>query len=333
MPFTQRQFFKTIGYIFLLWCAANTYLSFSRYGWDEGMYWWFCNLCLGSMGAVLVWDHWGWGLGWISVALATQTFWITDNFHRIFTGNNLFGLVEFMYQPGNPWDEFLLSHYHFYILPVGITYLFVTQDQRRLPAAIQACVHASIFFVSWLFPVNQNVNCIHRTCMPGMEWMAGPVYSVLFTAFICGLSLAIGAVLEPWIKRHRPSEAGRTKAVRLFSLWCLFTVALLYLDVREKSKIPAFHCTQENKTPGEAVFCRFTLEGAPKVLEMHYDVENKDAFEKKCETLFRVGELEKPSPDFLRLAPHERRKMTSTLRYPMSEMTLNLRLKCEPWKG
>ena len=132
MPFTQRQFFKTIGYVFLLWAATNTYFGMVRYGWDEGMYWWFCNLCLGSMGAVLVFDHWGWGLGWISVALATQTFWITDNFWRIFTGKNLFGLVEFMYQPGNPFEEFLISHYHFYILPVGITYLFVTKGEIHL---------------------------------------------------------------------------------------------------------------------------------------------------------------------------------------------------------
>ncbi len=329
MPFTQRQFFKTIGYLFLLWAAANTYLSFTRYGWDEGMYWWFCNLCLGSIGAVLVFDHWGWGLGWISVALATQTFWITDNFWRIFTGRNLFGLVEFMYQPGNPTDEFLLSHYHFYILPVGITYLFVTKDQRWLPAPKQALVHAGIFFVSWLFPENQNVNCIHRTCMPGAEWMRGPIYSVLFTAFICLLSLAIGLALKPWILRHRPSEKGRTTAVRVFLLWCLATVAFLYLDIREKSKIPSFRCTNENKTSTESVFCRFTLEGAPQVLEMHYDVINHEAVEKKCETLFRMGDLEKPSPNVLRLSPFEKRKITSSFRYPNSDMTINLRLRCE----
>ncbi len=325
----QRRFFRVVGFIFILWCVANTYLSMSRYGLTEGMYWWFCNLCLGAMGLVLVFDHWGWGLGWISVALATQTWWITDNFWRIFTGNNLFGLVEFMYQPGNPFDEFLLSHYHFYILPVGITWLFVTKDQRALAPPKQALVHAGIFFVSWLFPENQNVNCIHRTCMPGAPWMSGPIYSVLFTAFICFLSLAIGWVLDPWIRHHRLKKEGKKNAVRAFQLWCLFTIALIYLDVREKTNIPAFHCRTRNPSTNEAVFCKFTLEGSPRVLEVHYQVKNFEAVLKKCETFFRIGDVERASPDPLMLAANESRKVSTTFPYPTTETTLELSLRCQ----
>ncbi len=328
MPNSLDRFFKFVGGVFFVWFLVNSTVSGVRYGWDEGMYFWFCNLALCNVGLCLFFNHRGFGLGWICVALATQSFWIVDNFWRLFTGKNLFGLVEFMYQPGNPMDEFLLSHYHFYILPVGLLWLFTTKDKRILPWWAATLCHAGIFFVSWLFPENQNVNCIHRTCLPGVTSLTGPIYSILFASFICILSLGIGALLDPFIRKHQLVAKKQTYAARAFAMWCLATIPFFYLDVRERSTIPKFHCETHNLSPKENVRCRFTLEGAPQTLELHYDVSNLENKKKVCQTLFRIGDIEKPSPDKLAMAPLEKRKVTTFFSYPKSEMTVTLSLDC-----
>ena len=138
----------------------------------------------------------------------------------------------------------------------------------------------------------------------------------------------MAALIGPIFYKHQSSEKNRLFAERAFFLWCLATIPFFYLDIREKSTIPKFHCESENLSINEAVKCRFTLEGAPQILELHYEVINFENRPNLCQTFFKIGDMKKPSPDRLALAANEKKKVTTFFSYPQTEMTVTLSLDC-----
>ena len=144
-------FFFT-GAFFILWGLANTYLSLERYGLASGEYWWFCNIALFAIGFALIAKSPKWIVSFLAAALISQTLWIADNVFRLLTKKNLFGLVEFMYQPGYPMDEFIASHYHFFIIPTALLSLFFLDKKKYSTISVTIGVGIVVFGLSPFFP-------------------------------------------------------------------------------------------------------------------------------------------------------------------------------------
>jgi len=173
--------FIASGLFLGLWATVNTTVDIYRYGMIQGYYWWFCNLALAGTAYGLFTRSRGWLTGFLSIACFTQVFWIIDNISRTVFGGNLLGIVEFMYQPGLPMTEFLLSHYHYVSIPACLLALCFLPRKPNNSLQLVLIWNPLIFGVSYFaFPASQNINCIYEPCIPGLADYGGAIYSLLF---------------------------------------------------------------------------------------------------------------------------------------------------------
>lgn len=323
----KRDWFAIGGYAMLTWAAANTFLSAYRYGIDQGMYWWFCNLAMIGVGAAMVAQHRGWLVGFLAIASFTQTFWIADNIWRVAFGENLLGLVEFMYQPGNPMDEFLISHYHFFIIPTGLLALVFLKKKRDLPIWAIIATNAGIFGASYfLFPPEQNVNCIHEPCLWSLEHWKGPVYSILFSSSVCAGCLFITWLATRALDRLKMNQARKRLAVRAYAVTCVLALVLTVVDIQHKMRMPFFSCDEVIGAPGQ---CRFTLEDSPQKLRLVVRMDNPEREAASCKAVVVHGPDEtKLAEGSFALSAGESRDVPFLVPYPVADVRARVIARC-----
>lgn len=320
--------FRLGGGILALWAFTNTYLDISRYGVDQGFYWWFCNLALIGVSGGLLFKHRGWLTGFLSIACFTQIFWVIDNQYRLFTGENLFGLVEFMYQPGLPLDEFLLSHYHYFTIPISVLALFYLPQKKSNAMTLILIFNPLIFGVSYFFfPEGQNINCIHEPCFPSLSHLAGPVYSLVFWVSVFAVHLLIGSRLEHFFSTIKIKKVHRTFALQGFCAVTALAVFLAAWDTKYKLSLPALDCVG-GKSDKVALNCSYTLDYEPGVMRFNYVLKNTGHQPQICQTKMRLEEKEFVMDEKVLVYPKEKRKLDVLLKYPSKNTTAFLGVEC-----
>ncbi len=322
-----RNWYAIGGYAMLAWAAVNSLLSMYRYGIDQGMYWWFCNLAMIGVGAAMVAQHRGWLVGFLAIASFTQTFWIIDNIWRVTVGENLLGLVEFMYQPGNPMDEFLVSHYHFFIIPTGVLALLFLKKKHDLPVWAVIATNAGIFGASYfLFPAEQNVNCIHEPCLWSLEHWRGPTYSIVFSSSVCAGCLFISWLAKRGLDRLKMTKWRKTVAIRAYAVTCGLALVLTVVDVAAKVRMPSFACDEVVGAPGQ---CRYTLEDSPETLRLVVKMENPELTAATCRAVVVQGPYEeKLAEERFALEAGESRDIRFLVPYPKEDVRARVVTRC-----
>lgn len=330
-PLKKLDPFLLTGLILTLWAAANTYIDIARYGIDQGFYWWFCNLALIGMALGLVFKHRGWLTGFLSISCFTQIFWLIDNQYRVFTGENLFGLVEFMYQPGLPLDEFILSHYHYFTIPVALIALIFLPQKKSNTLLLITIFNPLIFGVSYFFfPSTQNVNCIHEPCFPGLQHWAGPLYSFLFWFIIFLMHLLIGYKFEKFFVSTQFSNKTKQKALFLFFGFCLLATVSAVLDTQYRLSLPSFRCRSSSLTKMEAN-CGFTLDYRPQKMLFIYKMNNHSLNPQMCSTYFELGSKTIPLHQEFTVQGLENKRMEVVLPYPNHSISVDLKAVCQEY--
>ena len=123
---------RAAALFFLVWAVANTVFSVIHYGPETGTYFWFCNLGLWLLAAGFFLKSRSLLIAFLSTAIFTQSLLIIDNIWRVFLGKNLLGVIEYMYQPGVQMPEFLLAHYHYFMIPTVILALCFWPKEKPL---------------------------------------------------------------------------------------------------------------------------------------------------------------------------------------------------------
>jgi hypothetical protein len=327
-PFKKLDPFILSGALFATWALTNTYIDILRYGWDQGFYWWFCNLALIGTSFGLLFKHRGWLTGFLSIACFTQIFWVIDNQYRVFTGRNLFGLVEFMYQPGLPLDEFLLSHYHYFTIPVAVIALIYLPPKKSNALLLISIFNPLIFGVSYfLFPASQNVNCIHQPCFPGLVDWAGPLYSFVFWGIIFLVHLGIGYTLENFLSRAQFSAAFKRRALWVFVAFCSLACVNATLDTRYRLSLPSFTCNSTSLSSLQ-VKCGFTLDAGPERMKFNYSLKSLTSKPQVCFTYFTLEGQTIPIHSNLFVFPEQELKTNVIIPYPKKSVEVNLSADC-----
>jgi hypothetical protein len=323
--------FLITGLILTLWAIANTYVDITRYGIDQGVYWWFCNLALIGMALGLVFKHRGWITGFLSIACFTQVFWLIDNQYRVFTGENLFGLVEFMYQPGLPLDEFLLSHYHYFTIPIAVIALIFLPQKKSNTLLLIPIFNPLIFGVSYFFfPATQNVNCIHEPCFPGLTHWAGPLYSFLFWLIIFLMHLLIGYKFENFFVSTQFSESSKQKALFIFFGFCLLATVSAALDTHYRLSLPSFRCRSSSLSQMDAN-CGFTLDYRPQKMLFVYKMKNRSPTPQMCSTYFELGSQTISLHQEFTVQGLENKRLEVVLPYPNQSVVVDLKAVCQEY--
>jgi hypothetical protein len=187
----------SLGIVLLLWGAANSYVDVLNYGWLGGQYWWFCNLALIGMGYGFLANDSAFVVGFLAIALYTQTFWLFDDSIFVLTGWSPLGLVEHIYSPKYPMEEFALAHYHYFTIPLGLIG-FISMPIKKGQVLRRVLIfNPLIFGISYfVFSPSLNINCIHQACFSVFGKVTGPLYSFLFWALIFVAHLKIANFLE-----------------------------------------------------------------------------------------------------------------------------------------
>lgn len=181
-----------LGVALTIWAIVVAASAWHRYGAAAGQYWWFCNIALFGTGCAYIFRDRDLAASFLTIALYTQTVWIADNFGYLLLGRSFLGLVDVIYASEYPLDAFLLGHYHFFTIPLCLLALGSLPPGRQSCATVVALLNPLIFGISYLFPIESNINCIHKSCLPAAVKFSGVSYSIGFWAgcFIVHLGLA-----------------------------------------------------------------------------------------------------------------------------------------------
>ncbi len=318
--------------IFGSWAAINTFLGMARYGIEQGIYWWFCNLALIGTAWGLARKHRGWLIGFLSIACFTQSFWVLDNLSRLILGSNVFGLVEFLYRPGLPLDEFLLAHYHYFTIPVCLFALYFLPSKQKSNALTLVCIfNPLIFGVSYfVFPASQNINCIHESCMPALGNWSGAAYSLSFWAIIFAAHILSCRGFEKLFNGMKRTDFRRQKYTRSFAAFVAIALGLSAWDVQYRTTLPSMTCSQPTEDGMTRIGCGYTLDSSPSVMNFVYRIKNKTQEGLTCSTKARTQFTEFVLSENLVLAPGEKKNVRLVLPYPDVSVNVTLKADCKP---
>lgn len=319
----------TLGALFFgLWGLANTWVTVARYGWDQGMYLWFCNPALIATAVGLWRRDRSLLLAFLGVATFTHPLYVWDSLAHLTTGTNLFAAAEFMYQPGMGMGEFLLSRYHYFVLPVMVFAIFrLPKTPLKKTFAYVAFFQVAIFGLSYLFPISQNVNCIHESCFDSLEYK-GAAYSLIFFALVASGNFLFSWLWDGALVKAAEKPQWQMPAVAALGVCLAAGLALMGLDVWYKSRLPKLTCAPPFEDSGVRVQCLYTLEHDPKLMELTYSIENKLDVSQYCDTRGdMLGEYEE-FKEGLYLRPKEKFKLKALVPYPAKDATLKVAASC-----
>jgi hypothetical protein len=327
-----RNVLRVLGYILLAWGILNTSVDIYRYGLGVGHYWWFCNLALTAMGWGLVTEDRGLIIGFLAIASYTQVFWLLDNLSVLLTHQVSFGLIDYMYQPGFPMDEFLLSHYHYFTIPIAIMAMFILPKSRMSAVKKSLIGNPFIFGVSYfVFPATQNVNCIHRACFPGWDNWTGPIYSIGFWLVLYGLHIAVAYALENKVLPYFTKTFDARKfIIRSMEVVCAVSVLMIGVDVTYKNSLPQISCAEQaSATDAAAVSCRYVAFSTRESLTVDYRAINPTASRMLCHVEMQMGENTTVLHDQLPLDPHADAEFQTSIDTPTESLKISIRSRCE----
>ncbi|NBV51155.1 hypothetical protein EBR78_08065 [bacterium] len=317
------------GLFLILWAVVNLFVDIQEYGWAEGNYWWFCNLALFGMGIGLIIKSRGVLTGFLSIASFTQTFWVIDNLYRQVKGVSLFGLTDFMYRPGYPLSKFVLSHYHYFTLLIGLYALCFLPRVRNHTLLLSAIFNPFIFAVSYFaFGADKNVNCIHSSCLPGLIPGEGPVFAVLFWAGVFAIHMAIAYGMDRFflnldLKVHQQKFVHASFAVGL-----LAALGFSVHDVQYRMAMPKFACLSETTRDGISTGCKNTKPYMSDEFLINYFIKNDGIYDQVCQVVLDVDgkEIVPQEPGNLMIGAAYTE--SHPLPLPDKDMTVAVKSKC-----
>lgn len=319
-----------LAIIFLLWGIINSFLDISRYGIEKGEFLWFCNISMFVIAYGIIRKDSRWIIGFLPFAFLTQTFWIFENFFRLSTKENLFGLIEFMYQPGFPLDEFIISHYHLFAIPLAVVSLFFLKTRKGGTTKIIFTCGMVIFFLSYIFSYpDKNINCIKEPCFASLEKYGGFVYSFIFPLVLLSISSVLAYYLQALHNRMRFGKKKKFFAVFIFSMVVAFAATFTILDVRYKNDLPRFACLGPYESGGIKISCKYTDSFKNGQMWFVYMVESKSSFPKTCTSMIKLNDEMEVLHRNMYIEPNKKYKISYVLSYPKKDTFGRLLINCQ----
>jgi len=101
----------------------------------------------------------------LNIILIPYIFWNIDFFYVLLTGNTLWGVTNYFFQP-RPFLAQLISMQHVFIVPLALLAIYFIKLKRKdfwKLSIIQVAVF--FFLVRFLSNVEGNVNCVFENCL------------------------------------------------------------------------------------------------------------------------------------------------------------------------
>lgn len=230
-------FWKTLGILFLCWGILYEALLLKHTGWDQGLYLWVGNLCVVLCGIALLIPSKSLVIALLSTLILSQSLWIFDNTARAFLGHDFWGLTEALYQPGISLLEFILALHPLFVLPILVLATFVFENKKGHPGRTILVMAVLILPLSYfVFPAEQNINCLHAPCFSALGYFKGKQYSIVFPSLFLLASIGIARSCRSLTTRVL-SGKNLKRAFGLFAFVMLLMSTIAGLSLYRKSKL------------------------------------------------------------------------------------------------
>lgn len=326
-----KLFWKLIGALFILWGVLYEGVLVKHYGWDQGVYFWLCNVSVLLAGIALFQGSKNLVIALLSPLLLTQSVWLLDATLRAALGHDILGLTEQIYQPGIGLFEFGLSLHHFFILPTLIFAAFTLENKKGHPGRIILFLAVVLMSCSYfLFPAEQNVNCAHAPCIPDLEHMKGTQYAILFSTLVTTLSMGIARFFSRSLGMRVLSGKNQRRALFAYLAAMVLASTLSAASVYRKNAIPSFSCKGPWENQDVKIDCRFTTEYIRDWMVLQYRMDNKTNRLRECTSQIEANGKKELLQDGLTIEPKSHLDISILIHYPSSNSQIQLSASCLP---
>lgn len=175
-----------------------TFLLFSRWEYIA----WFSNHAFIIMGVALLLRSPFWLFAELCLGAVSESAWTLDFLWRVFTGEHLWGLTEYMFKNGGFDWLHLYSLQHILFVPAAVYALYLLGGPVKR-AWLGSFAHGLVIIgVSYNLATELNLNCVFYACAFDM-----PFYAITWPLLQAAMSLGVYAIV--WCAWPR---AGRTRA-------------------------------------------------------------------------------------------------------------------------
>ena len=117
-------------------------------------------------------------------ALPFELAWNIDFLVELFTGFNLMGIADYMFDDGEPLHLRLISLFHVYMFAIWIWLLFRWGYHRRAFSYAVWLWLATIPLSYWLTDPERNINWVYSVRELGIEWMPEWLWPVMMMILV-----------------------------------------------------------------------------------------------------------------------------------------------------
>ncbi len=126
----------------------------------------------------------------ICIIAIPYLFWNIDFFHYLINGESLFGIVDYLFKPGELVGK-IIGLQHIFNLPLSLIVLSIIKLKRTDFWKISVMQIVIVFFITRLVTdYEKNVNCVYHNCanfdfgLPyELEWFLGYAIMIFITSW------------------------------------------------------------------------------------------------------------------------------------------------------
>lgn len=326
-----KLFWKISGSLFIVWGVIYESILIHHYGWNQGMYLWLCNLSVVLAGIGLLLESKNLIVALLCPLFLTQSVLLVDLVTRALIGHDLLGLTEELYQPGIRLYEFAFSMHHLFLLPLLIFAAFLLENKKSTAGRWVLGLSLVILPLSYfIFPPEQNINCMHAPCIPDLEHLKGKQYSLIFGILFPLLCMGLARLFTRGPGTRVLSGKNQRFALYVYYASVLASIILSGVSIGRKSKIPSFSCTPPWENADVRIQCRFTTEYIKDWMVLQYRLDNKTRRLRECSSFIEANGKKELLQDGLFIEPASSSDISILIHYPAANSEIQLTANCKP---
>lgn len=127
---------------------------------------WFCYIGITIIGIGILKKDSSLIASQLNILFIPLIIWTVDFFYFVLTGNELFGIVTYFFNPTFPVISKVISLQHIFTIPISIYVLYKLKVKKINVWKVSLIQLALIFFITRILtqPEN-NINCVYKSCM------------------------------------------------------------------------------------------------------------------------------------------------------------------------
>ena len=261
-------FFLIIGiFLFIIW-VIDLIQKLRLYNQYE--YLWFCSISVLLLSIGCIFKSRTFILSFIPIAIEAQIFWIIDYFLIIFKYHTFTNTVNYMFDHGQTFGEFLVGIKHLFIIPLGLLALVLMKKPiKKYYFVITLIIGYAILILSPMIPTS-NLNCVSNSCFGNYSGFSLSYY-IEYMIITTIIAVSIGFILYKLIKNSDKNIKLKKILIILIIIFFCISIFGSIIGILKYNTINHYHCINEKSN----IFCEKTYNKNQTSFYISYDIKDR----------------------------------------------------------